>query len=115
MKHGAVLRKEVVAEALKKTRRYGLTGFAEVKPKTEKPKYASVVVGISGMNLESCAKSVREALAKLEGVEAVTVDLDKKNALIKLKKNAALSKNDVVAALSKTRYKVTSFEGKPLP
>lgn len=46
MKPGAVLDQGVVADALKKSGRYGVTGFKENKPK---PKSKSVTVGISGM------------------------------------------------------------------
>ena len=49
MKPGSVLNQDVAAAALKKTERYGITGFVENKPAPEKPKSNIVTVGISGM------------------------------------------------------------------
>ena len=49
MKLGSILKKEVVAAALKKTERYGITQFLENKPAPKKPKVNVVTVGVSGM------------------------------------------------------------------
>jgi hypothetical protein len=46
MKLGTVLKKATVAAAFEKTKRYGITGFAEKKPV---PKSKIVTLGISGM------------------------------------------------------------------
>jgi hypothetical protein len=46
MSPGTELKKETVSEAFKKTKRYGLTGFAEKKPA---PKSGIVTIGLSGM------------------------------------------------------------------
>jgi hypothetical protein len=48
----------------------------------------------------------------VKGVKEVSIDTVKKIATITLKENASITKEMVVAALSKTRYKVTSFEKK---
>lgn len=45
MKPGVVLERQVVAAALKKTERYGVTGFAEIR----KPETTTLLVGIEGM------------------------------------------------------------------
>lgn len=46
MTPGAALNQKVVAEAFKKTNRYGLTGFKEMET-AKKPR--ALVLGISGM------------------------------------------------------------------
>jgi hypothetical protein len=49
MKPGLILKKEVVEAAMKKSGRYGVTGFKEKNPPPKKPKSAVFTVGISGM------------------------------------------------------------------
>jgi copper ion binding protein len=107
---GSVLNKDVAAAALKKNGEYGITGFVENKPVPKKSGPNVVTVGVSGMTWGGCAGSVRAALSKIEGVKEVTIDLKKNIAIVTLKEKAAISKEAVTAALSSTKFKVTSYE-----
>lgn len=48
-------------------------------------------------------------MSKLSSVKDITIDRKTNTAKVTLKKDTSLSKDDVVKALSKTRYKVTSY------
>lgn len=109
MKKGALIRKDI--DALFKGTRYSVSSFKTVVRHSR-----SYTINISGMKKGAvCAKKVRTALARLEGVQEVKVDAGKKTALVDMKLGSELEKNEVAAALKRSgRYGVTGFmENKP--
>jgi len=49
MKPKMALSRDVVAKAMKKSGRYGVTGFKQNAPPLKKPKSNRVTIGLSGM------------------------------------------------------------------
>lgn len=64
------------------------------------------VVIIDGMMCEHCKAKVEKSLLELEGVVKVKVSLKDKMATIYSKNN--ISKDDIISAIEKLGYKVTS-------
>ena len=100
-----ILTEEAVRAALKGSK-YGVSSFEKVDTR---PKEYTVMVG--GMTPDAeCAMSIRDALAPLEGVSKVTVDLEKRTARITMKPGKILERGVVVAALKKTdKYTLEGF------
>lgn len=64
------------------------------------------IVIIDGMMCEHCKAKVEKSLLELEGVVKVKVSLKDKMATIYSKNN--ISNNDIISAIEKLDYKVTS-------
>lgn len=88
--------------------------------KAAKPDAKAVVLTVDGMTCAGCAKAVTKALAAVEGVEAVAVDVKAKTATVTPKAGKTPSSKDLWEAVEKAEYKPTklvgpdgSFEKKP--
>ncbi len=82
--------------------------------KAEKPAKAdpkAVTVSVDGMTCAGCAKSVTKALAAVEGVESVVLDLKAKTAVVTPKAGKSPSAKDLWEAVEKADYKPTKLAG----
>jgi copper chaperone CopZ len=79
------------------------------KPAT--PDATAVVLTVDGMTCAGCAKAVSKALAAVEGVEAVSVDVKAKTATVTPKAGKTPSPKDLWEAVEKAEYKPTKLAG----
>jgi copper chaperone CopZ len=106
------LTKDVVAAAFKGSR-YSVSSFKHIVLHSR-----TYTLTVSGMTPDAaCAKKIREALSRLEGVEKVDVDSARKTAEVCLIPGAVLDRDVAAAALNKNGgYGITGFvENKPAP
>ena len=87
---------------------------AEVPAKAETsvkldPKASKLTV--DGMTCAGCAKTVTKALAAVEGVESVVIDLKAKTAIVTPKADKKLSPKEMWEAVEKAEYKPMKLEG----
>ena len=66
------------------------------------------IIKIEGMKCQHCAAKVLNALAHIEGVKKVKIDLDKKEAIIKSKEKLDTTK--LKKAITDLDYEVISIE-----
>lgn len=59
---------------------------------------------IEGIKCAGCANTVKEKFESIEGVDAVSVDIESKKAVVFSKER--LNSNSFVSALSDTNYKI---------
>lgn len=81
-----------------------LTLFAADKTKT-------VTLTVSGMTCESCVGTVEKALKKVEGVQKVSVDLKKKNAVVTLASASKTTPAVLAKAVSDAGFQATESKG----
>jgi copper chaperone CopZ len=67
------------------------------------------------MACAKCSAAVKKRIAKLEGVENVTVDHEKGKAVITMKDGKATDKAAIEKALEDTEFKVTAFAKSEAP
>lgn len=79
--------------------------------KPAKPDPKAVVLTVDGMTCAGCAKAVTKALAAVEGVEAVDVDVKAKTATVTPKAGKTPSAKDLWEAVEKAEYKPTKLAG----
>lgn len=79
--------------------------------KPAKPDPKAVVLTVDGMTCAGCAKAVSKALAAVEGVEAVAVDVKAKTATVTPKAGKTPSAKDLWEAVEKAEYKPTKLAG----
>lgn len=77
---------------------------AKLDPKTTK-------LAVDGMTCAGCARTVTKALAAVEGVEAVVIDLKAKTATVTPKAGKSPAPKDLWEAVEKAEYKPTKLEG----
>lgn len=68
------------------------------------------VLSVEGMMCNNCRKHVENALAAVAGVESVAVDLEKKEASVKIKSDAAVTDDALIAAVKDAGYEVTAVK-----
>jgi copper chaperone len=79
--------------------------------KPAKPDPKAVVLTVDGMTCAGCAKAVTKALAAVDGVEAVAVDVKAKTATVTPKAGKTPSAKDLWEAVEKAEYKPTKLAG----
>lgn len=79
--------------------------------KAAKPDAKAVVLTVDGMTCAGCAKTVTKALAAVEGVESVAVDMKAKTATVTPKAGKSPSAKALWEAVEKAEYKPTKLEG----
>ena len=80
-----------------------ITKQAYAQKKIDNP---DIVVEVDGLACPFCAYGLEKKLKKLDGVEAIYVDMDKGKTDIKLKKDAALSEDKIRKAVSDAGFTV---------
>jgi len=65
----------------------------------------TITLNVTGMSCEGCVNSVRNALARFEGVHNAEVSLDQKTAVLEVED--AVQTADLVAAVEAAGYKAT--------
>jgi len=68
-----------------------------------------IEIKIGGMSCENCARHVREALAKLEGVQKVAINIEKGQALVEASRS--LGEAEIRAAIEEEGYEVQAISG----
>ncbi|MBD2231477.1 heavy-metal-associated domain-containing protein [Phormidium tenue] len=71
-----------------------------------------VTVTVKGMVCSFCAQGIKKTFGKLESVENVEVDLDKKFVKLDLKDGATLSDETIKEAINDAGYEVEKMERK---
>jgi len=71
---------------------------------SEDPKSELFTLDIGGLTCASCVARVEKALDKIPGVEAASVNLATEQAKIRLKVNAGVTVNEIIASVQKTGY-----------
>ena len=66
-----------------------------------------IEIKISGMSCENCARHVREALAKLEGVQKVSINIEEGRALVEASR--ALDETKIREAIEEEGYEVQAI------
>ena len=66
-----------------------------------------IEIKIGGMSCENCARHVREALAKLEGVRKVSINIEGGQALIETAR--VLDEAEIRAAIEEEGYEVQAI------
>lgn len=66
-----------------------------------------IEVKIGGMSCENCARHVREALAKLEGVRKVSINIERGQALVEV--TGALDEAQIREAIEEEGYEVQAI------
>ncbi len=66
-----------------------------------------IEVKIGGMSCENCARHVREALAKLEGVQKVSINIEGGQALVEA--SGALDEAEIRQAIEEEGYEVQAI------
>lgn len=79
--------------------------------KPAKPDPKAVVLTVDGMTCAGCAKAVTKALAAVENVEAVVVDVKAKTATVTPKAGKSPSAKDLWEAVEKAEYKPMKLAG----
>lgn len=79
------------------------------KPAKADPK--AVTLTVDGMSCAGCAKTVTKALAAVEGVDSVVVDVKAKTATVTPKAGKSPSAKDLWEAVEKAEYKPTKLAG----
>lgn len=70
----------------------------------------TLLVKIDGMTCDSCAKSIKSELRKLEQVQNVQVSFSDNQAAIELKEGRDLSYQEIETAIEKLGYEVSAIE-----
>jgi copper chaperone CopZ len=106
-KEGATLTIDAVTKALK-----GVEGVTllSLEKKPIVPAKSAYKVGLEGMSDDKIAKDVETALALLQNVSNVKIDLPGKAATFEVLEPPAMTQATVEKALVLTKVKVTSFE-----
>lgn len=68
-----------------------------------------IEIKIGGMSCENCARHVREALTKLQGVQKVAINIEKGQALVEASR--ALGEAEIRAAVEEEGYEVQAISG----
>ena len=71
---------------------------------SEDPKSELFTLDIGGLTCASCVARVEKALDKIPGVEAASVNLATEQAKIRLKVNAGVTVDEIIASVQKTGY-----------
>jgi copper chaperone CopZ len=69
-----------------------------------------IQVGVNGMVCSFCANGIEKKFKAEKAVDTVTVDLDKKQVVIKTKEGMDLSDSELKDLITKSGYVVTTIE-----
>lgn len=86
---------------------FAATDQAHAQKKIENP---DIVIGVDGLACPFCAYGLEKKVKKLDGVEAVYVDIDKGIVDIKLKKGATLSEEKIKKAVENAGFTVRKIQ-----
>ncbi len=68
------------------------------------------IVGINGLVCAFCAQGIKRAFTKMEGVESVEVDMDKKTVFLKFKQGQTVSDDDIRKVITDTGFDTTGID-----